>query len=152
MEVVMMLIKAFVVGGAICVIGQVLIDKTKLTPAKILVMFVVVGVVLGAFGVYEKLADFGGAGATVPLTGFGFNLAKETKKAVDEQGLLGALSGPLSAASVGTMAATVISSSLPRRSEMVRFLFSISACWRAKPVTTSSCLTDMAAAMVATAV
>ena len=107
MEVIMMLIKAFVVGGFICVIGQVLIDKTKLTPAKILVMFVVVGVVLGAFGVYEKIADFGGAGATVPLTGFGYNLVKETKKAVDEQGLLGALSGPLSAASVGTMAAII---------------------------------------------
>ena len=107
MEVIMMLLKAFVVGGAICVIGQVLIDKTKLTPAKILVMFVVVGVVLGAFGVYERVADFGGAGATVPLTGFGFNLVKETKKAVDEQGLLGALSGPLSAASVGTMAAII---------------------------------------------
>lgn len=107
METVVMLLKAFLVGGAICLVGQVLIDKTKLTPAKILVMFVVVGVILGAFGVYEKLADFGGAGATVPLTGFGFNLAKETKKAVDEQGLLGALSGPLSAASVGTMAAII---------------------------------------------
>ena len=107
MEVVIMLLKAFVVGGIICVIGQVLIDKTKLTPAKILVMFVVVGVVLGAFGIYEKIVDFGGAGATVPLTGFGYNLVKETKKAVDEQGLLGALSGPLSAASVGTMAAII---------------------------------------------
>ena len=107
METVVMLLKAFLVGGAICLVGQILIDKTKLTPAKILVMFVVVGVILGAFGVYEKLADFGGAGATVPLTGFGFNLAKETKKAVDEQGLLGALSGPLSAASVGTMAAII---------------------------------------------
>ena len=107
MEIIMMLLKAFVVGGVICVIGQVLIDKTKLTPAKILVMFVVVGVVLGAFGIYEKIADFGGAGATVPLTGFGYNLVKETKKAVDEQGLLGALSGPLSAASVGTMAAII---------------------------------------------
>lgn len=107
MEVVIMLLKAFVVGGIICVIGQLLIDYTRLTPAKILVMFVVVGVVLGAVGVYEHIADFGGAGATVPLTGFGFNLAKETKKAVDEQGLLGALSGPLSAASVGTMAAII---------------------------------------------
>ena len=107
MELVMGLLKAFLVGGIICLIGQLLIDKTKLTPAKILVMFVVVGVVLGAFGVYEKLADFGGAGATVPLTGFGFNLVKETRKAVDEQGLLGALSGPLSAASVGTMAAII---------------------------------------------
>lgn len=101
------LLKAFLVGGVICVIGQLLIDLTKLTPAKILVMFVVAGVFLGAFGIYEHIADFAGAGATVPLTGFGYTLAKETKKAVDEEGLLGALSGPLSAASVGTMAAII---------------------------------------------
>lgn len=107
MDIVIDLLKAFVVGGAICVIGQLLVDYTKLTPAKILVMFVVVGVALGAFGIYGYLADFGGAGATVPLTGFGYNLAKETQKAVDEEGLIGALSGPLSAASVGTMAAIV---------------------------------------------
>ena len=107
MELVLSLFKAFLVGGAICLVGQILVDLTKLTPAKILVMFVVIGVILGALGVYEKIAGFGGAGATVPLTGFGFNLAKETKKAVDEQGLLGALSGPLSAASVGTMAAII---------------------------------------------
>lgn len=107
MEVAVSLLKAFLVGGIICLIGQLLIDRTKLTPAKILVMFVVVGVVLGAFGVYEYIADFGGAGATVPLTGFGYNLAKETKKAVEEEGLLGVLSGPLSAASVGTMAAII---------------------------------------------
>lgn len=107
MELVFDLLKAFVVGGLICLVGQILVDLTKLTPAKILVMFVVIGVILGAVGVYEKIADFGGAGATVPLTGFGFNLAKETKKAVEEQGLLGALSGPLSAASVGTMAAII---------------------------------------------
>lgn len=107
MELVLTLLKAFLVGGIICVIGQLLIDLTKLTPAKILVMFVVAGVVLGAVGVYEGVADFGGAGATVPLTGFGYNLVKETQKAVDEEGLLGALSGPLSAASVGTMAAII---------------------------------------------
>ena len=107
MELLLGLVKAFVVGGAICLVGQLLIDLTKLTPAKILVMFVAIGVILGAVGVYEKIADFGGAGATVPLTGFGFNLVKETKKAVDEQGLLGALSGPLSAASVGTMTAII---------------------------------------------
>ena len=107
MELVLDLLKAFVVGGLICVIGQLLVDLTKLTPAKILVMFVIIGVILGAFGIYEKIADFGGAGATVPLTGFGYNLAKETKKAVEEQGLLGALSGPLSAASVGTMTAII---------------------------------------------
>ena len=107
MDLVFDIVKAFLVGGLICVIGQILVDLTKLTPAKILVMFVVVGVILGAVGVYEKIADFGGAGATVPLTGFGFNLAKETKKAVEEEGLLGVLSGPLSAASVGTMAAII---------------------------------------------
>lgn len=100
-------LKAFLVGGTICLIGQLLIDYTRLTPAKILVMFVVIGVILGAVGLYEGIAEFGGAGATVPLTGFGFNLAKETKKAVDEEGLLGVLSGPLSAASVGTMAAII---------------------------------------------
>lgn len=105
MEIAVSLLKAFFVGGLICLTGQLLIDLTKLTPAKILVMFVVVGVLLGALGVYGPIADFAGAGATVPLTGFGFNLAKETKRAVEEEGLLGALSGPLSAASVGTMAA-----------------------------------------------
>ncbi len=107
MEVTLSVLKAFFVGGIICVIGQLLIDFTRLTPAKILVMFVVAGVALGAIGVYEYVADFGGAGATVPLIGFGYNLVKETKKAVDEQGLLGALSGPLSAASVGTMATII---------------------------------------------
>ena len=107
MELFLTLLKAFAVGGIICLVGQLLIDLTKLTPAKILVMFVVVGVILGAFGLYDYLADFGGAGATVPLTGFGYNLAKETQKAVDEEGLLGVLSGPLSAASVGTMAAVI---------------------------------------------
>ncbi len=107
MDLTLSLMKAFFVGGIICVIGQVLIDLTKLTPAKILVMFVVIGVILGAVGVYQHIADFAGAGASVPLTGFGFNLAKETKKAVEEEGLLGALSGPLSAASVGTMSAVI---------------------------------------------
>ncbi len=107
MEMTITLLKAFLVGGIICLIGQLLIDLTRLTPAKILVMFVVAGVLLGALGVYEHIADFAGAGATVPLTGFGYNLAKETKKAVEQEGLLGALSGPLSAASVGTMAAII---------------------------------------------
>ena len=107
MELTITLLRAFLVGGLICLAGQLLIDLTRLTPAKILVMFVVMGVVLGALGIYEKIADFGGAGATVPLTGFGYNLARETKKAVDENGLLGALIGPLSAASVGTMAAII---------------------------------------------
>ncbi len=80
---------AFVVGGAICVVGQLLIDYTKLTPARILVSFVTLGVVLGALGIYEPLVEFAGAGATVPLTGFGYNMAKGTREAIQEQGLLG---------------------------------------------------------------
>lgn len=98
---------AFVIGGLICVLGQILIDKTKLTPARILVGFVCIGVVLGAFGLYEKLTEFAGAGATVPISGFGALLAKGTKQAVDEQGLLGALTGPLTAGSAGIMAAVL---------------------------------------------
>ena len=82
-------LKAFLVGGLFCVVGQVLIDKTKLTPARILVAYVVSGVVLGAVGVYGPLADWAGAGATVPLTGFGYSLAKGVKEAVAEKGLLG---------------------------------------------------------------
>ena len=88
-------IKAFWVGGIICVIGQILIDKTKLTPARILVSFVVIGVLLGGLGIYEPLTEFAGAGATVPLTGFGYSLAKGVKEAVDESGLLGAFTGGL---------------------------------------------------------
>lgn len=98
-------LKAFVVGGAICAVGQLLIDKTKLTPARILVCYVVLGVILGGAGVYEKLVDFAGAGATVPLTGFGYTLAKGVKEAVAEQGVLGALTGGLKAASGGITAA-----------------------------------------------
>ncbi len=105
MTIVLTLAKAFLAGGLLCVIGQVLIDKTNLTPAKILVLYVLVGVVLGAVGLYAPLAEFAGAGATVPLTGFGFNLAKSPAEAVRERGLWGALEGPLSAASVGTMTA-----------------------------------------------
>lgn len=104
-EIFLALLRAFFVGGCICVLGQLLVDLTRLTPAKILVMFVVIGVFLGATGIYEKLVSFGGAGATVPLTGFGYNLAKETKAAVEAEGLIGALSGPVCAASVGTMTA-----------------------------------------------
>lgn len=107
MEFVLDLLKAFAVGGAICVIGQLLIDLTKLTPAKILVSFVIIGVILGGIGVYEPLAEWAGAGATLPLTGFGYNLAKGTKEALGEDGLLGVLSGPLSSASVGIMAAVI---------------------------------------------
>lgn len=107
MEIVLTILKAFLVGGIICVIGQLLIDYTKLTPAKILVSFVVIGVILSGFGVYEYLVQWGGAGATIPLTGFGYNLVKGTKEAISEDGLLGILSGPLSAASIGVMTAVL---------------------------------------------
>ena len=98
-------IKAFIVGGLFCVIGQILIDKTKLTPARILVSYVVMGVLLSAVGVYEKLADFAGAGATVPLTGFGHLLAKGVREAVDEQGFLGIFTGGLKSTAGGITAA-----------------------------------------------
>lgn len=101
----MMLLRAFVVGGAICIIGQILIDKTKLTSARILVLFVTVGAILGGLGVYQKLVDFAGAGATVPLTGFGNLLAKGAIQKVEEQGILGALIGGTSAAAGGITAA-----------------------------------------------
>lgn len=98
-------IKAFFTGGLLCVIGQILIDKTKLTPARILVSYVVIGVILGAVGIYEPFAEFAGAGATVPLTGFGYTLAKGVKEAVNESGLLGIFTGGLKAASGGITAA-----------------------------------------------
>lgn len=100
-------LKAFIVGGLLCFIGQLLIDKTKLTPARILVSYVVIGVFLGAIGVYEPLVEFAGAGATVPLTGFGYTLAKGVKTAVTEDGLLGILTGGLKAAAGGITAAIV---------------------------------------------
>lgn len=96
---------AFLVGGAICAVGQLLIDFTKLTPARILVLFVVSGVVLSALGLYEPLAEFAGAGATVPLTGFGHLMASGVREAVEEKGLLGALSGGVQAAAAGISAA-----------------------------------------------
>ena len=99
--------RAFLVGGCFCVIAQILIDKTKMTPARILVLYVVAGVALGAVGVYGPLAEFGGAGATTPLTGFGYLIAKGVREAVEEKGLLGALTGPLTAAAGGTAAALV---------------------------------------------
>ena len=99
--------RAFLVGGCLCVIAQILIDKTKLTPARILVVYVVAGVFLGGVGLYGSLADFGGAGATVPLTGFGYLISKGVREAVEEKGLLGALTGPLTAAAGGTAAALV---------------------------------------------
>ena len=98
-------LKAFLLGGALCAIGQILIDKTKLTPARILVAYVVAGVILSAVGVYQPLADWGGAGATIPLTGFGNTLAKGVKEAVAKDGLLGALTGGLKAAAGGITAA-----------------------------------------------
>ncbi len=102
---IMQYVRAFAVGGAICLIGQILVDKTKLTPARILTSFVVAGVLLGALGLYEPIVKFAGAGATVPLTGFGNNLAKGVKKAVEEKGLLGAFTGGFTASSGGLAAA-----------------------------------------------
>lgn len=101
----MMYLKVFLIGGAICVIGQLLISLTRLTPAKILVLFVVLGTVLGALGVYEPLVDFAGAGATVPLTGFGHSLAKGAREAVREDGLIGAFTGGVTATAGGVAAA-----------------------------------------------
>ena len=97
--------RAFLCGGVLCLIGQLLIDKTSLTPAKILVTYVVSGVVLGGLGIYEHLVDFAGAGATVPLTGFGYLRAKGVRKAVEEQGVMGALTGGITAAAGGITAA-----------------------------------------------
>lgn len=101
------LLKAFLVGGAICAVGQVLIDYTKLTPARILTAFVVLGVILSAFGLYEPLTEFAGAGASVPLTGFGNLLAKGVREAIDEDGALGILTGGLTSAAGGITAALV---------------------------------------------
>ncbi len=111
---------SFLVGGALCVIAQILIDKTKLTPARILVGYVTAGVILGAIGVYQPLVDFAGAGAATPLTGFGNLIAKGIRKAVDERGLLGALTGGLTAAAGGTAAALV-------------FGYLAALIWRGKP-------------------
>lgn len=98
-------VKAFIIGGLICVVGQILIDRTKLTPARILVLFVTLGVVLTAIGVYEPLVEFAGAGATVPLTGFGYTMAKGVEKAIQEQGFLGILTGGVASAAAGISAA-----------------------------------------------
>ncbi len=105
MEIAISCLNAFWTGGIICLIGQILIDKTKLTPARILVSYVVSGVILTAIGIYEPFADFAGAGASVPLTGFGYTLAKGVQKAVEEYGLLGALTGGLTATAGGITAA-----------------------------------------------
>ena len=98
-------LKSFLVGGILCLLGQVLIDKTKLTPARILVSYVVVGVILGGLGIYSRLSEFAGAGANVPLTGFGNTLAKGVREAVDSQGFLGIFSGGLKATAGGIAAA-----------------------------------------------
>ena len=104
MELFMEYARAFLCGGVLCLIGQLLIDKTPLTPAKILVTYVVSGVVLGGLGLYKYVVELGGAGATVPLTGFGFLLSKGVAKAVEEQGVLGALTGGVTAAAGGIAA------------------------------------------------
>lgn len=100
-------LKAFVVGGILCVIGQILIDKTKLTPARILVGYVVAGVILGAVGVYKPIAEYAGAGASIPLTGFGYNLAKGVKETIDKDGFLGIFTGGLTATAGGIAVAVV---------------------------------------------
>ena len=101
----LMCLKAFLVGGIICVIGQILIDKTKLTPAKILVLFVCLGVVLGGLGLYDKLVDFAGAGATIPLTGFGNTLANGVKEGIRKDGFMGVITGGLTACAGGVTVA-----------------------------------------------
>ena len=105
MEIFLEYLYAFLIGGAFCLIGQVLIDYTKLTPARILVGYVTAGVLLTAIGLYQPLVDFAGAGATVPLTGFGYTLAKGVEEGVKEYGLLGALGGGLTATAAGISAA-----------------------------------------------
>ena len=109
MEIFLNYLWAFIVGGLICVIAQILIDKTKLSPARILVFFVSLGVVLTAVGIYQPLVDFAGAGASVPLTGFGYAIAKGVQRAVDEKGLLGALTGGIEATAGGISAAIIFS-------------------------------------------
>lgn len=105
MDIFMSYLKCFAVGGALCLIGQILVDRTMLTPARILTIYVVAGVILGAFGIYQPLIDWAGAGAAIPLTGFGNTLAKGVKKAVGEKGLLGAFTGGLTSSAAGITAA-----------------------------------------------
>ena len=107
MDGIMDYINAFWVGGLICVVGQILIDKTKLTPARILVSLVVLGVVLTAVGVYKPIVEYAGAGATVPLSGFGYTMAAGVKKAIDENGAIGIITGGLESAAAGVSAAVV---------------------------------------------
>jgi stage V sporulation protein AE len=100
-------IKCFITGGIICVVAQILIDKTKLTPARIVVLFVTIGVILSGLGIYQKIVDFGGEGATIPIMGFGHSLAKGIRKAVDEKGLIGIFTGGVTATSAGITAAVI---------------------------------------------
>ena len=101
-------IYAFIIGGLFCIVGQILIDRTKLTPARILVSYVVIGVILGGCGLYEPLIDFAGAGATVPLTGFGYTLSKGVREAIAESGFIGVLTGGLKATAGGITAAIIV--------------------------------------------
>lgn len=105
MDIFLTYLKVFITGGVICALGQILIDKTSLTTARILVIYVVAGILLSAFGVYQYIVDFGGAGATIPLSGFGHNLYKGVAKAVNESGLIGAFTGGVTAAAAGISAA-----------------------------------------------
>ena len=107
MDIFMKYLWAFVIGGAFCVVAQILIDKTALAPARILVFYVVAGVVLGALGLYEPIVNFAGAGATTPLTGFGYLISKGVREAIDQKGLIGALTGGFTAASAGISAALI---------------------------------------------
>ena len=116
----MQYLNAFLCGGVLCAVGQVLLDRTKLTPARILVCYVTAGVLLGGLGLYAPLVEWAGAGATVPLTGFGFTLAKGVQKAVSQHGLLGALTGGISATAGGITAANY-------------FAFLVALLFRAKP-------------------
>ena len=102
-------IKAFLIGGLFCVVGQIFIDKTKLSPARILVSYVVIGVLLGAIGIYGPIVDFAGAGATVPLTGFGYNLVKGVRDSIDQEGFIGIFTGGLKASAGGICAAIIVS-------------------------------------------
>ena len=108
MNTVLTYLAVFITGGALCVVAQIMIDKTKVTPARILVGYVVAGVILTAIGIYEPLVKLGKAGATVPLTGFGYSIAKGVERAVDQDGLVGSLTGSLSATSAGITTAIVL--------------------------------------------
>lgn len=105
MDILVEYLKVFITGGFICLIGQILIDKTKITPARILVVFLTMGVILGAIGIYKPLIDFGGAGATVPISGFGYSLANGVMKEVDAIGFLGIFTGGVKATAAGISAA-----------------------------------------------